>query len=971
MTAGVVSGSLTNAVQKSIFITPFDGSLKDIYGYNRNLSYLPNHGQPSFSLPKVGNNSLYFHDTQNDKIGINISIPGIRNMSADFWMRFNGSTANKFFFYFVQPNAYPQIFFCNVNTQLVTCYFTTTCILPSYNIVGDTNWHHYVVSMDTSADRLIMWVDGNIFGNVTCNQEPNNLWTEMALGDYITTGGGTANNFEGNIDNFMFTEYVYKGVDVTASYNGGAGYNFSSIVILPVTETENLNVSLMFKNSSGFKKTTFYENEYFSVIANVTSSNNNSMTMDNIDCSYSVDGSDREYPMKYNTTTKTYISQLTEVFSDEISFYVDLYCTEHLDEGNMAFYDYMENETTGFNSSKWNDNNLNYIGKAESIVVKKGLYSANLSGDSIQKSFPSNASGIYTTEFYLYKHLGEYSEFHALDGTIAWRWNESNHVIPLGWGGISNIFYMSPGEWHKIVFNQTDNYTIALYVDNIFKYYATDAPNQLWIDLVFGLDSVNQYSILVDNVRVARHNQWSLYSNFTDDYIDILNIPPVINNITLTTGNITQEITDYSVFEYYSGNYVFNTDITDDDIDTITISLANGTDLIDSITGTELIVPYQSFIEDEAGLFTIIVSVNDTDGDSAYIEKYFIVTDSLFPVCYGYTNISVNQSHNYYYNISCYDEAIYSFNITCDDSYSFYETNISDTSYYFYGQNNITQNTTCLLRYCDGHTNKKLSNKISAKKNGLQIDITKGNNKNTLLTGGDSNTNIDYTRLEDRYKITIDYDKKGNDKKKKLKNSVTRTLRYTASPHSTYIESDTYDCWIIDAEAETWFDCNLDTYDDSFSSEVTPRGNGIYDIAITSKLSYLSFESIGELNCINETQYIEMIPYIPLIPENETNQTGGGIYIISFGEGYGTKASQFNLMEILVLVLIVFILMFMMVVGLWKKIPGVVMLTAIIFLFLGLFIQWLEFPRWISIIGVGVIFWSAMMIAVSIGLSRR
>lgn len=177
-------------------------------------------------------------------------------------------------------------------------------------------------------------------------------------------------------------------------------------------------------------------------------------------------------------------------------------------------------------------------------------------------------------------------------------------------------------------------------------------------------------------------------------------------------------------------------------------------------------------------------------------------------------------------------------------------------------------------------------------------------------------------------------------------------------------------------EIEEFYNFTIKCYDESFNSiniscenrynysdygmdviNYEVNGTVYIDANITCNIDYSDKFS----NYNNESFYIFYAPVPPPPPKNYT----------VLGIGTGSNISAFNLSELFFIFLIVIILCFMLIVSLWMRVAGAVIICSVLFLFFGLFIQWSGLPRWVSITGYGLICWAIMIMVVGIFMGRK
>lgn len=663
----------------------------------------------------------------------------------------------------------------------------------------------------------------------------------------------------------------------------------------------------------------------------------------------------------YNSTSKFYeLDHLHESYTPG-NFTITAICNATtFNQSLFDYWDNIENETYGVNNiSQWTDRGGSGTFEAITSPLHSGNYSMNTSLDYRQLQFKYdngtnfNPLGTHTLQFEGYKATNSQLDFSLSYDFYQVYWHPNGSVYAIGCPKGANLTPVSAGEWHTFQIIQNNATYHNIYVDGVWKTCGYSTGSNLLYNFRYrGTVS----GAVLDNIRLGRNEYYPItLSTGGDNYseqITINNELPVSSVIGINNSNGFFIFNISLVLEYNVENWQFYYSAIDNNKDTVIVRISNNSHILEEYENPqfEINVSGFTFTETSGNPYNFSVFINDTFGEYSYSEFMFNVTDSIFPVCTGLDDENVSTANDTYnWTVNCFDENFYSFNITCDNTFNYSEIGLNNLSFSWDNSTSVDTKTECDFKYCDGHTKNKLSKDffVVAEKEKLKI---KNNGKNVNLTITSQFESFTYQKEEDRIKFKIKHkDKTG---------LLIYSLLYRTSKKSNYLKDDKYKGWIVDYESQTWFDANIEN-DKNAIVEVNQIDYDLYEITIYSYESELMFESIGELNCISGTQVLDVEP-VPPPPDT-------GV----FGAGMGTTAGEFNLMEVIMIGIVMILLMFMMVVGLWKRIAGVVLITSVIFAFVGIFIQWLALPMFINIIGVGMIFWSAMMIAVSFGIANR
>lgn len=345
--------------------------------------------------------------------------------------------------------------------------------------------------------------------------------------------------------------------------------------------------------------------------------------------------------------------------------------------------------------------------------------------------------------------------------------------------------------------------------------------------------------------------------------IEVGNVPPIFT-IDYISSNCSEDIYDGSDFEYCSSEMTLYFSIFDrDKIKTSTIYFVCNNTVIGVKPAVQVEEYFQfngSVLRDFSDFGRLDMFCNATAVIAYYnqpnIVKSFAyyINDTVSPICYGFSNQTLMTSE-YIFDIDCYDESFYSFNITCDYAPNFSIDGLNVQNYNYYLSYNITQNTTCDIRYCDGHTKEKLDTINGYKLDDKTLFVSSYLGTNTLQYDDTGNISLDFVKAYDRYKIIF----KSNEEKDKDKTKLKAyKFRYQINK-GHYLQSILYKAWIIDSHAETWLDFNSPEVE---SYDVKTLEDGVFKITIYSYSDYIEFESIGELNCETDSFTLLYTPFI-------------------------------------------------------------------------------------------------------------
>ena len=331
---------------------------------------------------------------------------------------------------------------------------------------------------------------------------------------------------------------------------------------------------------------------------------------------------------------------------------------------------------------------------------------------------------------------------------------------------------------------------------------------------------------------------------------------PRIGNITLRVGSNETVLLDTQSIQYVNDTHEFFINYTDPDslISLVNVSIYNASSKIISYIDKLHINTSSLIFRDFTGNnYTLKVAVTDVDGLTNTSLYNLSFVDTASPVCVWYSPVAYTgvQNATVPINISCTDDSFFNFNITCDNGFNYSVDGLNTARYDFNNETVINSSLACSLYYCDGHTASTLKKEwfIRPSKDRREIEFQAGNSINTLRSM--DNATLSYTKGYDRITFKAQYEK--------IPYSGAQ-FRYTTSPDAYHFKSKKWPGWIVDSQARTWFDMVQET--PGYDVKVVRWNYTTWDIYVTPPEDYkggpeeLQFKSIGELNCVSETQYI-------------------------------------------------------------------------------------------------------------------
>lgn len=420
--------------------------------------------------------------------------------------------------------------------------------------------------------------------------------------------------------------------------------------------------------------------------------------------------------------------------------------------------------------------------------------------------------------------------------------------------------------------------------------------------------------------------------------VTILNTAPII--VPDIISNSEANVTFGSNITYAISQFNFSFTAIDPQLSWVYFRLDNSSGEVYTQNSSGNFLPSidsNEFLSFIANPFSITLKAGDTFGEVTTKSYTLYVTDLISPICIGFNDLEAMIGNAVTMSATCYDEALFSLNISCDSGYIFGIQPILSTQYVYSDTQIINESTECSWLVCDAHTLKDISGKYTSLELEDGIKVKVGTKVHTFMSDTKPKS-VKTTYKQDRISSKFVYDKK----------EIPRIFYYTAPKDSIIIDWDLYDGWIVSPSTRTWFDAEIVGIDPLV--ETKKINDTTFQIVVWSDSLELEFESIGILNCYNGTF-------------NITTVVGG------FDE---VSIEEMSLPMALFSMFLIFLLFCIIVVAIYFRIGGIVIVASVMMMFVGIFIQITDLHSYLKIIGVALIFISVMFFAVGIrvGLYR-
>lgn len=223
-----------------------------------------------------------------------------------------------------------------------------------------------------------------------------------------------------------------------------------------------------------------------------------------------------------------------------------------------------------------------------------------------------------------------------------------------------------------------------------------------------------------------------------------------------------------------------------------------------------------------------------------------ITIDTVNPICNNFTDAILFNNSFFNWSVICTDLNFFSLNVSCtgSDNFSFYEDNLNATVFNFTNSTLITEVTTCEIEYCDGHTASAIEN--------IEISDRNSSRKRTFDNKISISSSVTFEHFtteyrEDRIGFILNY-------------SLPRSkldFTVTSDEFIHIIGNDRHHGWLV--TGDYWVDFDNENI---LSSSIRRESSNEVVVTLNFKKSIttINFDSIGKINCVQETQQISLKP---------------------------------------------------------------------------------------------------------------
>ena len=208
---------------------PFDGQYIDMSGRGNHL--LLTNMEPTYG-EGVNGNSLIFSETTNISYLQQThfsELNGLEAVTIGVWVKRNLSDSDGKVFY-AHPNKI-ALSFSDANTVTAGLATDDNTYGLSHTIVGDEEWHHYVVRYDGLF--LSLWIDGQKVEEISASGPILTLTHVLALG---ADPWNSANQFTGMMDEFRFYDRDLSDAEINSIFMNSGGAPIGNLNYSPEGE---------------------------------------------------------------------------------------------------------------------------------------------------------------------------------------------------------------------------------------------------------------------------------------------------------------------------------------------------------------------------------------------------------------------------------------------------------------------------------------------------------------------------------------------------------------------------------------------------------------------------------------------------------------------------------------------------------------------------------------------------------------
>lgn len=353
----------------------------------------------------------------------------------------------------------------------------------------------------------------------------------------------------------------------------------------------------------------------------------------------------------------------------------------------------------------------------------------------------------------------------------------------------------------------------------------------------------DKYNISID----CKHNSLSeLNINDVKEY-EILNAVPIVNIYSIINDKDIFNVysNNISIIEFDNSSFLVNSLINDFDLLNFTFTLYNNNkNIVYYIKNNSPTMPYSLFTEFINNTFNLSLSAYDKAGQNSFYSVLFNITDITAPRIVGATNKTIKNNTNISFTIKLYDSYLFNYNLSCSNDYNKYTENIGSSFYSNTSNFRVTENITCFVKSCDGHTGT-LIEPLLITENLINGEVTIDK---TLLSFSGSLKDINTVQEYDRVKFSIEYE------------TPQEYIILTLSDEFIPAKNSIYLGHFISKQKNVWLDLEGD-----YKIKFLKTNQAL--ITPTKPTTTFNFESIGVLNCINKTFIIT--PYVVVEPSTK------------------------------------------------------------------------------------------------------
>ena len=230
------------------------------------------------------------------------------------------------------------------------------------------------------------------------------------------------------------------------------------------------------------------------------------------------------------------------------------------------------------------------------------------------------------------------------------------------------------------------------------------------------------------------------------------------------------------------------------------------------------------------------------------VDSFNISRDTTAPTVTGANNHNVTNGSTDQYTLTLLDDFLFSYNVSCTDQ-NVTASGLATTSFLLNMSHSITGTVSCSYTVCDGHTARLLPPAFGyTQNNSRSVKIRPTPYDEFDFFTNEASLSIVPTQEQDRISFAVT---------DSVRTPGTRAyvFYWQATDSSRYFPNSLWMAHIIDDSTKTWFDMQ-----GAQDVDVFYRGNGLWELTVTTSARTFTLRSVGALNCVSGSYTIGVAP---------------------------------------------------------------------------------------------------------------